>query len=453
MTANYVLLEKITVGAAGASSVTFSSIPQTGYTDLVIKTSTRESGVNTADSIYMRFNGSSSSYTNIQLRGNGSSTASYSGTDSLGGLTQGTTYTANTFASTDIYIPNYTSSNFKSISVDTVTENNGTQSYAEMQAVLWSNTAAITSIAFTNGSSLNWAPNTTFYLYGVAKLGTTPAIFPQATGGSIIETDGTYWYHAFLSSGTFTPVKGLSCDVLVVAGGGGGTIGGGGAGGLLSFTSQSLIAQNYTITVGAGGVASTNDVNSGSVGNNSSFQGLTAAVGGGSGGLNDNNTSPASLLNGGSGGGSGGAGGGFAPNGTGTSGQGNNGGNFGGVTTSAFPGGGGGGAGAVGGNATNNQTAGNGGIGATSSLINAMAAVTGTGQLSGGNYYFAGGGGGGGNGITNFGTGGLGGGANASNVPVTNAIANMGGGGGGYNGGLNKGSNGGSGIVIVRYPI
>jgi hypothetical protein len=62
----------------------------------------------------------------------------------------------------------------------------------------------------------------TFYLYGVAKLGTTPAIVPYATGGDTIMTDGTYWYHAFTSSGTFTPAKGLSCDVLVVAGGGGG---------------------------------------------------------------------------------------------------------------------------------------------------------------------------------------------------------------------------------------
>jgi hypothetical protein len=41
MTANYVLLEKITVGAAGASSVTFSGIPQTGYTDLILKASIR----------------------------------------------------------------------------------------------------------------------------------------------------------------------------------------------------------------------------------------------------------------------------------------------------------------------------------------------------------------------------------------------------------------------------
>jgi hypothetical protein len=45
MTANYVLLEKITVGAAGASSVTFSGIPQTGYTDLVVKLTTRSSAI------------------------------------------------------------------------------------------------------------------------------------------------------------------------------------------------------------------------------------------------------------------------------------------------------------------------------------------------------------------------------------------------------------------------
>jgi hypothetical protein len=78
----------------------------------------------------------------------------------------------------------------------------------------------------------------TFYLYGVAALGTTPAIVPYATGGDTIMTDGTYWYHTFVSSGTFTPAKAISCDYLVVAGGGGGgkgaNSGGGGAGGLRS---------------------------------------------------------------------------------------------------------------------------------------------------------------------------------------------------------------------------
>jgi hypothetical protein len=68
----------------------------------------------------------------------------------------------------------------------------------------------------------SFVQNSTFYLYGVAKLGTTPAIVPYATGGDTIMTDGTYWYHTFVSSGTFTPQKAMSCDVLVVAGGGGG---------------------------------------------------------------------------------------------------------------------------------------------------------------------------------------------------------------------------------------
>jgi hypothetical protein len=65
MTANYVLLEKITVGAAGASSVTFSGIPQTGYTDLVVKASSRQSDNNNL--LYITFNGNSSSYTGNTL--------------------------------------------------------------------------------------------------------------------------------------------------------------------------------------------------------------------------------------------------------------------------------------------------------------------------------------------------------------------------------------------------
>jgi hypothetical protein len=44
MAANYILIEKIVIGAAGASSVTFSGIPQTGYTDLKVVFSGRETG-------------------------------------------------------------------------------------------------------------------------------------------------------------------------------------------------------------------------------------------------------------------------------------------------------------------------------------------------------------------------------------------------------------------------
>ena len=57
MPSNYVLLEKVTVGAAGAASVTFTSIPQTGYTDLVVKMSARSTSG--ADWNSVSFNGSS----------------------------------------------------------------------------------------------------------------------------------------------------------------------------------------------------------------------------------------------------------------------------------------------------------------------------------------------------------------------------------------------------------
>ena len=43
----------------------------------------------------------------------------------------------------------------------------------------------------------------------------------QAYGGTIT-TSGAYTIHTFTASGTFTAMKPLSCEYLVVAGGGGG---------------------------------------------------------------------------------------------------------------------------------------------------------------------------------------------------------------------------------------
>lgn len=446
LNSNIIAIQTVTVGAGGAATIDFTNILQT-YTDLVIKLSAR-STANGAQNTNVNFNSNTSGYSDRILSGNGSAASSFTSGNTTKGsscVVPGADYTSNTFGNGEIYIPNYTGSNNKSFSSDSVTENNATTSYAQMHATLWSNTAAITSISLSLSAG-NFAQYSTATLYGV----TSAAYGAKATGGTIYE-DGTYYYHTFLSSGTFTPTQSLNADILVVAGGGAGAIGGGGAGGLLAHSSQSLTAQNYTITVGAGGVAQTNNVTTASQGNNSQFGSLTASVGGGAGGLNDNNTSPTSLLNGGSGGGGGGSNSITTPSGTGTAGQGNNGASNGGITGGGIPAGGGGGAGAAGSVPPNNTSGGNAGIGATSSLINAMGAATGAGQLSGGNYYFAGGGGGGGNGVTTFGQGGLGGGSNASNVPVANATVNTGGGGGGYNGGVNKGGNGGSGIVIVRY--
>lgn len=460
----YTLLETITVGAAGASSVTFNSIPQTGYTDLVVKFSGRNTAASTQALI--TFNGTTSTYTGKRLYGDGatatsdaSNTANFNPSSIVP-----STATANTFGNSEIYIPNYTSSNFKSVSIDGVTENNATTAFGGIFAGLWSTTSAITSVTLTANSG-NWTQHSTFSLYGVSALGVTPTKAPKATGGSIIQTDGTYWYHAFLSSGTFTPATALSCDYLVVAGGGGGgaadngayNAGGGGAGGLRSTVTatggggslESALSlasgTGYTVTIGAGGAGATAANLRGSNGSNSVFSTITST--GGGGGAGGSNGTQKTGSTGGSGGGGGdplnGA------NGAGTTNQGY----AGGTGSDGYRGGGGGGAGAVGGNATNTSVA--GATGGAGVQITAFATTTGTGANSG--YYAGGGGGSGYNSLSasSNGGGGQGGIGGSSSPAATSGTANTGSGGGG---GFatpqvpagNTGS-GGSGIVIIRY--
>jgi len=454
MPANYVLLEKITVGAAGASEISFTGIPQTGYTDLLIKISARTTVASNFSTgvMYINTNTSNGSWRN--LAGDGSSAFSTNASGYIDGMYfPAASSTSSTFGNAEVYIPNYTSSSFKSISVDGVNENNATQAYSNMRAILWSSTAAITSWGINAGSGANFAAGSTFYLYGVAKLGTEPAIVPYATGGDTIMTDGTYWYHAFRLSGTFTPQKALSADVLCIAGGGGANGyggGGGGAGGVIYFAGSSLAANTgVTATIGAGGSNNTN-------GSNSTFGALTAAVGGGGGNSN-------SGFAGGSGGGSGqggvsSAGGASTQTGTGaTAFYGNAGGNA--INSNNYVGGGGGGAGAAG-TSPSGTGRGNGGVG--TAAFSSWGLATGTGQNSSGTVYYAGGGGGSSyfNPPTSGGSGGLGGGGNGSTVAEpsknnTPGTANTGGGGGATqeNQAPDANCNGGSGIVIVRYAV
>ena len=447
MAANYVLIEKITVGAAGTSSVTFSGIPQTGYTDLVVKASGRA----TADvvAVICSINGSALD-SGKRIRGNGTGVAGASSAENYG--VNNNSATASTFSNAEWYFPNYASSNYKSVSMDGVSENNGTDAYSSLTAGLENTTSAITSISFEpNGGS--FAQYSTFYLYGVAALGTTPAIVPYATGGDTIMTDGTYWYHAFKASGTFTPAKLISCDVLVVAGGGGGGgssntgyyAAGGGAGGVLAFASQSL-SSAQTVTIGAGGAGGLSPSGTrGSNGTNTTFASLTAAVGGGGGG-GGGDTYP-TQLSGASGGSGGGGNSTSGIGGAATSGQGNAGGTGGGTyQVTAQSGGGGGGAGGAGAAGVSASVAGAGGAGTNSvtnwGALSAVLTATGLG-VSG---YIAGGAGGNANTTAGAaGSGGAGAGNTAGGTGGT-GTANTGSGAGAT-------SAAGSGLVLVRYAV
>jgi hypothetical protein len=451
MAGNYVLLETIALTQT-AASVTFDNLPTSGYTDLKVVMSSRGTGSLVYDTTKLVFNSTASGYSTRYIQGSGS--AAISGTSGASTyieiIDEGGNATTNTFSNIEIYIPNYRSSNNKSVSIDAVTETNATTVYMRLNAALWSNTAAITSITLTPDASAAYAANSTFSLYGVAAFGTTPVLAPKATGGNIVANDGTYWYHAFTSSGNFVPQVGLTADCLVIAGGASGGNGGGGAGGLLAYTSQSLTAINYTVTVGAGGAAglvSGNGVN----GNNSQFGSLTAATGGGKGAY----TGAAAVGGSGGGGASGGAGG-TAAGAAGTSGQGSAGGTGASGGTNSG-GGGGGGATAVGGNGSAG-VAGAGGAG--SSAYSSWGVATTTGQNVSGTRWYAGGGGGGAGGTNSpktpgaggNGGGGAGGNTPSGGTPATAGTANTGGGGGGIYDNDPSGV-GGSGIIIIRYPI
>lgn len=426
-----------TSGSSNTSSITFSNIPQI-YDDLMIVASARtDRSGQVDDQLQMRLNGSTSGYSERGLFGNGSTPTSFNNSSqtSIRDIiwTTAANATNNTFGNATVYIPNYRRSSAKSVSSDSVTENNATAASQAIMAGLWSGTDAITSITLSPLNGANITQYSSASLYGIRR-GSDGRT--EAASGGIVTTSGGYTYHTFNSSGTFIANRNLEVDSLVVAGGGSGGYdrgSGGGAGGYLA-SSFSLANGSYLVTVGAGG-ATQNGYSQNNPGNNSSLLSMTS-IGGGSGVAG----SFGAGRSGGSGSG-GGSGPGAPAGGAGTAGQGFSGGSAGASTGGS---GGGGGASASGINGgTANGTAGAGGNGLT--------------WLNGITYA----GGGGGGAAMDFGSpraggaGGSGGGGAGGNTNGASGVAGTanrgGGGGGGANIPQGNGGAGGSGVVVIRY--
>ena len=157
-----------TVGSGGAATVTFNNIPQ-GYTDLVIKASCRSNFG--ANYVYMNlfFNGVGTSQSATNLLGTGSAVSSDRNAFIDAGSVAANA-TSLTFSNVEIYIPNYTSSNYKSFIADAVSENNASAAYQSLTAGLWSNTSAINSI-YVQAGGTTIQQYSTFALYGVLRQG------------------------------------------------------------------------------------------------------------------------------------------------------------------------------------------------------------------------------------------------------------------------------------------
>jgi len=304
----------------------------------------------------------------------------------------------------------------------------------------------------------------------------------QATGGiekSISVGGQSYKIHEFKTVGTntFTVSSGGEMDILMVGGGGagGGDMGaGGGAGGVIHTLDSSnplnISSGEYSIYVGNGGIGTTDPVPDS--GEDTTAFGLTALGGGGGHDLAQDRSS--NILTGeagGSGGGSGGldsenlpqnggdtlqpnsASGGYGYPGGGASGE--------------YDCAGGGGAGGPGQDASGNNGNGGDGIQVNIDGNNYYWAAGGGGSDYNGNLGGDGGLGGGGGGSTrgaSVGSGGTGSinpgndGVSTEDSPGGDAGDNTGSGGGGGSWGFDdsgtvRGGHGGSGIVIVRYPI
>lgn len=165
MANTFELIKSTTVGSGGAATIDFSSIPST-FTDLVFKLSLRDSYSGVASSDLISFNGSTANITSRMIQGSGSATSSSTTPARFAGNNVSATATASVFANVEIYIPNYAGSTYKSFLVDSVTENNATEAYANFIAGLWSSTSAINQVTFTPTSG-TFAQYSTAYLYGV----------------------------------------------------------------------------------------------------------------------------------------------------------------------------------------------------------------------------------------------------------------------------------------------
>jgi hypothetical protein len=173
MANTYELISAVTVGAAKAAYIEFTSIPST-YTDLKLVCSLRDDRTDTsATDTTITYNGAASggNYDVTILIYQDNIVNSYAGTNSnyISGIYENSGLaTSNIFSSFEHYIPNYAGSANKCSSTDGVAANNSNSIYFGLNGGLRRSTAAITSVRVTPYYGvLNYVQYSTAYLYGI----------------------------------------------------------------------------------------------------------------------------------------------------------------------------------------------------------------------------------------------------------------------------------------------
>lgn len=160
-----------TVGAGGAASITFSSIPST-YTHLQIRGITRptEAGTSGSSYVYLRVNSDSgSNYSRRSLYGDGTSAGTQAGasqTEIRAAFEMRDGFTANCFCALIVDVLDYANTNkYKTVRAFSGFDTNGL-GYSTLGSGLWMNTNATTSLTFTPEVG-NFKEYSTLALYGI----------------------------------------------------------------------------------------------------------------------------------------------------------------------------------------------------------------------------------------------------------------------------------------------
>lgn len=166
MAVTHKLIQTITVGSGGAASIDFTSIPAT-YTDLKLLFSIRTNRASTTvDGLGLKINNVATNQNMIILYGDGSSVGSATDT-TINTAVVASTATASVFGNGEYYLPNYSGSTNKSVSGQSVNENNATLSYMYMVAGLWSQTTVINQLTLYSINSATIIEYSSASLYGI----------------------------------------------------------------------------------------------------------------------------------------------------------------------------------------------------------------------------------------------------------------------------------------------
>lgn len=166
----YTIISSVTVGAGGAASMEFTSIPA-NYTDLSLFISARDTAPGqAADNFKIYFNSANSNRSMKTMLGRPDlgTVQTFGTSSSQTGYSNASTAVASSFGNGLYYIPNYAGATIKAFSGDTVQSDSVTACQFGFDACLWNSTSAITSITIEpNYASQTFVQYSTAYLYGI----------------------------------------------------------------------------------------------------------------------------------------------------------------------------------------------------------------------------------------------------------------------------------------------